>query len=110
MSRHYQGYTLRAGIFINMKRLQEAEDICLRSIDIDKWCLESYLLLGLIARIQNDDERAVKRFKEAYIQSSCWLAHFYLADLFRSKGNSERAIREYEITLLLKKRTFRSMG
>ena len=107
-----KAYTLRAGILINLKRLQEAEDICLKSIDIDKWCLESYLLLGLIARIQNGDEKAVKRFKEAlYIQSSCWLAHFYLADIFRSQGKTERAIREYEITLkLLKKENIQEHG
>ena len=97
-----KAYSLKAGILINMKRLEEAEAVCLTGIANDLWCLEVYLLLGLISRIRNDEESALKRFKEAlYIQSSCWLAHFYLADIHASRGEVEKACREYEIVIKL---------
>ncbi|MGO9014930.1 MAG: CheR family methyltransferase [Dissulfurispiraceae bacterium] len=97
-----KAYSLKAGILINMKRLEEAEAVCLMGIAKDLWCLEAYLLLGLISRIRNDEESALKRFKEAlYIQSSCWLAHFYLADIHASRGEVEKACREYEIVIKL---------
>ncbi len=97
-----KAYSLKAGILINIQRLEEAEAVCLKGIDMDLWYLEGYLLLGLISRIRNDEEGALKRFKEAiYIQSSCWLAHFYLADIHASRGEVEKACREYEIVIKL---------
>ncbi len=97
-----KAYSLKAGILINMQRLEEAEAVCLKGIDRDHWYLEGYLLLGLISRIRNDEEGALKRFKETlYIQSSCWLAHFYLADIHASRGEVEKACREYEIVIKL---------
>lgn len=96
---------LKAGILVNMKKLDEAEGACRQSIGIDQWCLEGYLLLGLIAKIKNDENEALKRFKEAlYIQSSCWTAHFHLGDIYRSRGELERACREYEIVVKLLKK------
>jgi chemotaxis protein methyltransferase CheR len=100
-----KAYMLKAGILVNMKRLDEAQGVCLQSIGMDQWCLEGYLILGLIAKIRNDDDEALKRFKEAlYIQSSCWLAHFYLGDIYRSRGEWEKAGREYEIVAKLLKK------
>ncbi len=97
-----KAYSLKAGILVNMQRLEEAEDVCLKGIDRDLWYLEGYLIGGLISRIRNDEEGALKRFKEAiYIQSSCWLAHFYLADIHASRGEVEKACREYEIVIKL---------
>ena len=97
-----KAYSLKAGVLINLRRLEEAEAVCLNGIDRDLWYLEGYLLLGLISRIRNDEEGALKRFKEAlYIQSSCWLAHFYLADIHASRGEVEKACREYEIVIKL---------
>ena len=97
-----RAYTLKGGVLINLKRLDEAERVCGQSIEMDQWCLEGYLLLGLIARMRSDDETAGKRFKEAlYIQSSCWLAHFYLAEIYRSRDETAAACREYEIVVKL---------
>ncbi len=97
-----KAHMLKAGILINMKRMDEAERVCLESIETDQWCLEGYLLLGLIAKIRNDEEAAIKRFKESlYIQSSCWLAHFYLAELYRLRGELERARCKYEVVVKL---------
>jgi chemotaxis protein methyltransferase CheR len=97
-----KAYMLKAGLLINMQEIGDAERICLKSIEIDQWCLEAYLLLGLIAKLRNDEELAVKRFKEAlYIQSSCWLAHFYLGEMYVSRSDPQAACREYEIVIKL---------
>jgi len=93
---------LKASILINMKDMKEAETACIRGIEADKWCLEGYVLLGLIYKMQNDYENSLKKFKEAiYIQSSFWPAHFFLAELYSSVGESQKACREYEITMRL---------
>jgi chemotaxis protein methyltransferase CheR len=91
-------YVLKAGILLNLKKPEEAEEACLLGIEMDKWQPEAYLLLGLIARSRGDDERARKRFKEVlYISPSIWSAHYYLAEIYRAAGNTEAACREYEI-------------
>ncbi|MEK6655396.1 MAG: hypothetical protein AABY92_09645, partial [Thermodesulfobacteriota bacterium] len=97
-----KGYMLKAEILITMERLDEAERVCLRSIEIDRWSTEGHLLLGLIAKLRNESEAAVRRFKEAlYIQSSCWLGHFNLAEIFSLRGEVKNALREYGIAINL---------
>ncbi|MGD0281887.1 MAG: CheR family methyltransferase, partial [Dissulfurispiraceae bacterium] len=97
-----RAYTLKGSVLINMRLLDDAEGICLRSIEMDQWCLEGYLLLGLIAKMKGDEESAFRRFKEAlYIRSSCWLAHFYLAEIYSCRGEPATACREYEIVVKL---------
>ncbi|TAN44755.1 MAG: protein-glutamate O-methyltransferase CheR [Nitrospirae bacterium] len=94
-----KAYILKASVLINMKRPDEACDICLKCIDFEKWCLEAYLLLGFIAKIKNENDTAIRRFKDAlYIESSCWLAHFYLAEIYNLIGEKSNSCREYEIT------------
>jgi chemotaxis protein methyltransferase CheR len=100
-----KAYMLKSGIFINLNLLEDAKKICLMGIEKDRWCLEGHLLLGLIAKMQRDDDNAIKSFKEAlYIQSSCWPAHFYLAEIYRFRAENGAAIREYEIVSKLLKR------
>lgn len=97
-----RAYTLKGSVLINMKRLDEAEKACLRSTELDQLCLEGYLLLGLVARMKNDDKTAIRRFKEAlYLQASCWLAHFYLAEIYRTREEFSAACREYDIVVKL---------
>ncbi|HAM52748.1 MAG TPA: hypothetical protein DCP92_19395 [Nitrospiraceae bacterium] len=107
-----KAYTLKASVLINMKELDKAEGTCLICIQKDQWCLEAFLLLGMIAKIRNDDEAALQHFKESlYIQSSCWIAHFYIAEIHRLRGELNRAYREYEIvTTLLKKGNIKEHG
>ncbi len=97
-----RGYLLKTCILVNLTRLDEAERACQRSIELDRWNLEGHLFLGLIAKLQKDLQRAGQRFKEAlYIQSSCWLAHFYLADVYRGLGEKKTAVHEYETVIRL---------
>jgi len=97
-----KAFTLKAGILINLKRIEEAEKVCKSAIRIDSLCLEGYLILGLIAKIQQKEDVAINRFKEAlYIKSSCWLAHFYMGEIYKAAGEPEAARREYEIVIKL---------
>jgi chemotaxis protein methyltransferase CheR len=97
-----KAYMLKAGVFINLKRFEEAEQACMKSIARDQWCLEGHLLLGLIAKFRSDYETAARKFKEAiYTQSSCWLAHYHLADIHCAAGDRKSARREYEIVVKL---------
>lgn len=97
-----KGYLLKTGILINLKLLDEAERVCRRSIELDRWSLDGHLFLGLIAKLKSDSLTAEKRFKEAlYIQSSCWLAHFYLADIYGEFGEIKKAVHEYAMVIRL---------
>ena len=104
--------TLKASVLINLKRFEEADGLCLKCVALDQWCLEGYLLMGLSAYFRSDAEAALKRFREAlYVNTSCWLAHFYLAEIYRSWGDAETACREYGIVVkLLKEGDFPEHG
>ena len=97
-----KAYILQISILINLNQLEKAEKICLKIIDTDQFCREAYLLSGLIAKLRSDEEDALKKFKKAlYIKPSCWVAHFYSAEIYRSCGELEPAIREYGIVVKL---------
>jgi chemotaxis protein methyltransferase CheR len=97
-----RGYSLMGNLLINLERLEEAERACLKAVEIDELWLEGYLLLGLIAKKRSDHATSVKRFKEAlYVRPSCWLAHFYLAEIYHSRKEFNEARREYSIILKL---------
>ncbi|MCP4253940.1 MAG: hypothetical protein GY775_11130 [Candidatus Scalindua sp.] len=98
-------YNLKTSILINLMRLEEAKEVCLKSLEDDQLNLEGYLLLGLIAKRENNKDGIIKRFKEAiYIQPSSWLAHFYLAEVYYTLNELQRACREFKIVMeILKK-------
>ncbi len=93
-------YNLKTSILINLLRLEEAREICLKALEDDHWNVECYLLLGLIARKENNKDEIIKRFKEVlYIQPSSWLAHFYLAEVYYTLNELGRACREFKIVI-----------
>lgn len=97
-----EAYLLKTEILVNCKRLDEAEAACRQAVLQDRWCLEGQLFLGLIAKIRGALAEAKQRFKEAlYIQSSCWVAHFYLGEVHRCGGDLEQAAREYNLVIKL---------
>lgn len=98
----YKAYAVKINILINLKRLKEARDIALSVINMDQLNIEGYLLLGIIARIEQDELEAIKRFKEAlYLMPNNWLAHFYLADAHLNRDEKSEAYKEYKIVLKL---------
>ena len=104
--------TLKSSVLINLRRFEEAELLCLECVELDQWCLESYLLLGLSAYFRSDLDAALKRFRESlYVTSSCWLAHFYLAEIYRLLDDAATACREYNIVVkILKNGDFQDHG
>jgi chemotaxis protein methyltransferase CheR len=97
-----KAYMLRAGILLNLEKFEEAEEVCRRGMELDQWCLEGKLLLGLVAKVRGDLVEARKRFKEAlYIDSASWAAHFYLGEIYRFEEDGERACREFRIVIKL---------
>ena len=97
-----KAYALKAGILINLKQYDEAENVCLHMFEMDQWNLEAYLLSGLISKIMKDEEKMLKRFKEAlYLEPSCWIAHFYMAEIYNCRKESSHALREYGIVIKL---------
>jgi chemotaxis protein methyltransferase CheR len=92
-------YLLRANILVSLEKLDQALTDCLTALEIEEWNRQAYLLLGIISRLKKNIPEAVKRFKGAiYIESTCWLSHFYLAEIFIENENFRDAKREYGIS------------
>lgn len=99
---HVQARTLKANILMNLGRNEDAEALCAAVAKDDPSCLEGYLLSGLVAGAKNEEETALKRFKEAlYVRPSCWLAHFRIAEICYAREDSENARREYGVVVRL---------
>jgi chemotaxis protein methyltransferase CheR len=103
---------LKAVILINLKEMEKARNLCLDVIQTDPLCAEGYLVLGLIAKSEDNPDEALKRFKETlYLSPSNWLARFYQAELWQSKGENNRAMREFQNVInLLDKGHFNDHG
>ncbi len=93
---------LAAGIAINRGRLDDGRAICEAVIADDPWVLESHLLLALVSRLEGDVVEAVKKFRSAvYIDQACWIAHYYLGEMYEEQGDVTAARREYAIVVKL---------
>lgn len=90
--------TLKASVLISLNEIDLAVE-CIEILkEIDKFSFDASLLEGIAKKSNNELEMAEKKFKDAlYIDSSSWLAHFYLAELYYSMGNKELALREYSV-------------
>ncbi len=97
-----KAYGLKASILLNQQKTAAVKDICIKALKIDEFFLEAYLLIGMAAKLEGHNDEAVQRFKEAvYLKPDCWLAHFYMAEIFQLRQEVSLARREYEITMNL---------
>ena len=95
--RFARAQTLKGSLLLNASRFKEAGAVCDAIIAGDPLSLEAYLMLGIIARHQGDNDEAFRRFREAaYLDPSCWLAHFYSAEILFAQGDGKRARSGYE--------------
>lgn len=91
---------LKGSLLLSISRFDEAHDICNNVLSRDSLCLEAYLMLGIIERQRGNADNAIKRFREAiYLDSSCWLAHFYTAEISYAQRDEKRAISGYEVAV-----------
>lgn len=97
-----KAYALKASLLINQQDMDGAREVCRQILARDEWNLEAYLLLGIAAKIKEEGDEALKMFKAAlYIQPHCWLAHYYLADIYFSRQDAPGAHRAYGTALKL---------
>lgn len=95
-----RAYTIKAGILMNLNKLAEAKKACHKALNVDEFSLDGFLLLGIIAKLESDLETSEEKLKKTiYLDPSCWLAHYYLAEIYGTRGETEKAIRKYEIVI-----------
>jgi chemotaxis protein methyltransferase CheR len=93
---------LKAHVLINRKEFSVAERLAQEVLARDAWSVDALLLLGQVAKWQQQPEAAVRWFKQAaYARHECWPAQYYLADLYRQGGDTELARRAYRVVLQL---------
>ncbi|TWH45466.1 protein-glutamate O-methyltransferase CheR [Sporomusa sp. KB1] len=107
-----KAYTLKANILLNLQCVDTAIELCQTALMLDTFCLEAYLLLGMAAKLTGQQAEAIKRFKEAvYVYPECWLAHFFLAEMYQLPEEAPYAKREYELAMkILKQGNFEKHG
>lgn len=97
-----KAHSLRGSILLNASRFDKARDACYRALAGDPLCREAALMLGIIARQEEDDDEALRRFREAiYLDSGCWPGHFHTAEIMYGRGDRKRARSGYESALRL---------
>ena len=95
---HTQARLLKAHVLINRKDFAAAEMLAQAVQVSDAWSIDALLLLGLAAKWQQQPQAAIRWFKQAaYACHTCWVAHYYLADLYRDSDEFERARRAYRV-------------
>lgn len=95
-----KAYCLKGSLLLSLSKFSEAHTVCNAILSQDPLCLDAYLILGIIARQNGDVDAAFKRFREAiYLDASCWLAHFYTAEMLFAKLDGNRARSSYEATI-----------
>jgi chemotaxis protein methyltransferase CheR len=95
-----KAHSLKGSLLLCLSRFDEAYHVCNNILSRDSFCREAYLMLGIIARQKSNDDEAIKRFREAiYLDASCWLGHFYSAEILFALHDNKRARSCYETTL-----------
>lgn len=91
---------LEAWARLQTKDIAGAEQLALEVFQQNEWSLDASVMLGLIARSQERNEQAILWLKRAvYINPDCWVAHYYLAELYRNSKEFEAAGRCYKQVL-----------
>lgn len=95
-----KAHGLKASLQLTLARFDEAITSAERLLELAPLCTEAFLMLGLIARHKGNDELAFKRFREAiYLNASCWMSHFYTAEILYSRKEQKKAQGNYEAVI-----------
>ena len=93
---------LKAHILLHRKEYAAAEETAQRVLKTEAWSIDALVLLGLAAKWRDQADDAVKWFKQAtYASHECWPAYFYLAELYSSGDEMDKARRAYRVALQL---------
>ncbi len=97
-----QAYGLKAALLINQNCLDAAEQACRTGLARSETDLECHLLSGLVAKERAQIKEAQDWFRRAvFLEPSCWLAHYHLAEMANSRDQCETAAKHYNATLKL---------
>ncbi|MDD2309640.1 MAG: tetratricopeptide repeat protein [Desulfuromonadaceae bacterium] len=107
-----KAYTLKGSLLLSLSRFDEVRSVCETILGRDPLRLEAYLMLGMVARQKGDIDDALTRFREAlFLDSSCWLAHFYSAEILFAHQDGKRARSGYDAALrILEKGSLQEHG
>ncbi|GAB3358216.1 MULTISPECIES: CheR family methyltransferase [Giesbergeria] len=93
---------LKALVLLERRQFSDATALAQQVLAQDHWSIDASFLLGQIARNQQQMDEAIRWFKQAaYAHHACWPAHYYLADLYRQRGDVQLARRAYRAVLQL---------
>ena len=91
------GRLLLGGLYVNRGRFDEAMQQAEAVLKVNDLEPRAHLLLGMIAaRRQRNDEALQSLRRALYLDDSLALGHFWLANLYRERGDVARACLEYE--------------
>lgn len=90
-------YLLRGGLYIHRGRYAQAEEQAECVLRLNDLEARAHLLIGMIAARDGRRDRAREALRRAlYLDDSLALAYFWLGNLYRDRGDIERACGEYE--------------
>jgi len=93
---------LRAGMFIQQGDIERATVVCQHIIKKNVACSPAYLLLGMIASMENQPMESLDRLRETtYIQPDNWLAHFLMFQAFQTLERKKEASRQATVVVRL---------
>ncbi|NCC63327.1 MAG: hypothetical protein EOM15_01555 [Spirochaetia bacterium] len=88
----FDGTSLKACVLYSLSRLEEARELSVMLVNKEALRMEGYLINAMILRLQNEDEQAQREFKKAlYLDQDCWVAAYYIADVFQKLGEKQLA-------------------
>jgi chemotaxis protein methyltransferase CheR len=93
----FEALLMKSAILLERQAFSDSQAVAYQAQKLDVWSLDVWLLLGLTTKWLGDTDLAVQHFRQAiYIQPDCWLAHYYLADLYREHQNWPLARRAWQ--------------
>jgi chemotaxis protein methyltransferase CheR len=91
------GLLLLGGLYAHRGRFEDAMQQAEAALKVSDLEPRAHLLLGMIAARQRRAEEALQSLRRAlYLDDSLALGHFWLANLYRERGDVARACLEYE--------------
>ncbi|MBF0339411.1 MAG: protein-glutamate O-methyltransferase CheR [Magnetococcales bacterium] len=99
---HAGAMLIKAHLLVWRKEFAAAEALARRVLESDSRSIDALVLLGLLAKWRQQNDVAIDWFKQAvYWCHHCWPAHYYLADIYRSGNEIERALHSYRVVMQL---------
>jgi chemotaxis protein methyltransferase CheR len=93
-------FVMRSLIAFNRKDFQGAKSAAERALTISEWNLDALFMLAQISRRNDDYVESERRLKQIiYNEPRCWPAHYWLAEVYRNKGDMDKAAREYRVVV-----------